>query len=113
MSAAAIHTNTNASFQPEVEWFLRGKSWVWTSLRRGRFVPSFRRRNVVEDTNELVQRLSTSAGIIMEDSSPDAVSRLSTDPVEVEARLAELEQAMRDAATLLQAAQVLARRNIC
>jgi hypothetical protein len=67
---------------------------------------------VVDDSNELVQRLSTAAGILMEDNSPDAVSRLSADPAEVEARLAALEQAMSDAVTLLQAARVLARREL-
>lgn len=67
---------------------------------------------MVDDSNELVQRLSTAAGILMEDNSPDAVSRLSADPAEVEARLAALEQAMSDAVTLLQAARVLARREL-
>jgi hypothetical protein len=66
----------------------------------------------VEDSNELVTRLSTAAGIIMEDSSPVAISLLPTAPDELEARLAELEQAMLDATILLQAARVLARRNI-
>jgi hypothetical protein len=67
---------------------------------------------VDEDTNELVARLSTAAGIIMEDSSPDAVSRLPKTKRKIEARLRDLEQATGDATTLIQAAQVLARRNI-
>jgi len=66
----------------------------------------------VDDTNELVTRLSTAAGIIMEDSSPIAISQLPTAPDELEARLSELEQATRDATILLQAARVLARRDI-
>lgn len=65
-----------------------------------------------EDTNELVARVSTAAGIIMEDNSPVAVSRLPKARRKVEARLTDLEQATRDANTLIQAAQVLARRNI-
>lgn len=111
-SATAIHMDSNASFQPEVEWFLHSKSWVWTSFGRGRFVPSSRRRDVVDDSNELVQRLTTLAGILMEDSSPDAVSVLPKEPADAEARLAELEEAMRDAAVLLQAARILQRRDL-
>jgi ElaB/YqjD/DUF883 family membrane-anchored ribosome-binding protein len=67
---------------------------------------------VDEDTNELVARLSTAAGIIMEDSSPVAVTRLPKSRRKIEARLDDLEQATRDANKLIQAAQVLARRNI-
>lgn len=66
----------------------------------------------MDDSNELVQRLTTLAGILMEDSSPDAVSVLPTDPAGAEARLAELEEAMRDAAVLLQAARILQRRDL-
>ncbi len=65
-----------------------------------------------KDTNELVARLSTAAGIIMEDGSPVAVSRLPRSRRKVEVRLGDLEQATRDANLLIQAAQVLARRNI-
>ncbi len=65
-----------------------------------------------EDTNELVARLSTAVGIIMEDSSPVAVTRLPKTQRKIEARLCDLEQATRDANMLIQAAQVLARRNI-
>ncbi len=65
-----------------------------------------------DDMNELVARLCTAAGIIMEDSSPVAVTRLPRAKRKIEARLAELEQATRDANMLIQAAQVLARRNI-
>jgi hypothetical protein len=67
---------------------------------------------VDKNTNELVARLSTAAGIIMEDSSPVAVSRLPKARRKVEARLTNLDQATRDANTLIKAAQVLARRNI-
>lgn len=64
------------------------------------------------EDNELVQRLSTMAGIIMEDMSPTAVSHLPSEPTDVQAMLTNLEQAMQDAATLLQAAQVLVRREL-
>lgn len=66
----------------------------------------------MEGSNELVQRLSTAAGIIMEDTSPTAVSRLPSEPADVETQLAELEQAMRDATVLLQAARILTRRDL-
>lgn len=65
-----------------------------------------------EDTNELVARLSTAAGIIMEDSSPIAITHLPRARRKIEARLASLEQATGDASLLIQAARVLARRNI-
>jgi len=67
---------------------------------------------VNEDTNELVARLSVAAGIIMEDSSPVAVTRPPKGRRKIEARLGDLEQATRDANMLIQAAQVLVRRNI-
>jgi hypothetical protein len=71
------------------------------------------RRTVVdEDTNELVARRSTAAGIIMEDNSPVAAARLPKARRKIEARLADLEQATRDANKLMQAAQVLTRRDI-
>ena len=66
----------------------------------------------MDETNELVARLCTAAGIIMEDTSPIAVSRLSPKAEKVRATLSNLEQATRDANLLVQAAQVLARRNI-
>ena len=66
----------------------------------------------MDDSNELVQRLTTLAGILMEDSSPEAVSVLPKVPADAEARLAELEEAMRDAAVLLQAARILQRRDL-
>ena len=65
-----------------------------------------------KDTNELVARLSTAAGIIMEDGAPLAVTRPPKARRKVEARLAELEQAARDVDMLIQAARVLTRRNI-
>lgn len=65
-----------------------------------------------EDTNELVARLCTAAGIIMEDSSPIAITRLPKAKRKIEARLDNLEQATGDANLLIQAARILARRTI-
>ena len=65
-----------------------------------------------DDTNELAERLSTAAGIIMEDYGPIAITALPPTAVEIEARLRDLEEATRDATLLFQAAQVLTRRNI-
>jgi hypothetical protein len=74
--------------------------------------PCRRRVAVDEDTNELVARLCTAAGIIMEDSSPIAITRLPKAKRKIEARLANLEQATGDAYLLIQAARILARRTI-
>jgi hypothetical protein len=64
------------------------------------------------DTNELVERLSAAAGMIMEGCSPVALTPLSNDRDEVEERLVELDLACKDAGMLIGAAQVLARRDI-
>lgn len=64
------------------------------------------------DTNELVERLSAAVGMIMEDSSPVALTPLPSSTEAAEARLRDLDQACRDASVLMQAAQVLSRRGI-
>ncbi|TMJ20529.1 MAG: hypothetical protein E6G92_12575 [Alphaproteobacteria bacterium] len=64
----------------------------------------------MDDATELVLRLSTAAGMIMEDACPMAISVPT--PGGMNPNLADLEQATRDANLLIQAAQVLARRNI-
>jgi hypothetical protein len=66
----------------------------------------------VADTNELVERLCAAVGMIMEDSSPLALTPLPSTDEEVEARLRNLDHACQDVGTLIQAAQVLARRGI-
>jgi hypothetical protein len=72
-----------------------------------------RGENAVDaDTNELVTRLSTAVGMIMEDHFHVAVSQLGPTADEVDATLDVLERATRDANLLVVAAQVLARRNI-
>ena len=57
-------------------------------------------------------RLSAAAGMIMEDVRPTALTPLSEDSEEVEERLVHLDLACKDAGILIQAAQVLARRDI-
>lgn len=64
------------------------------------------------DTNELVERLSAAVGMIMEDSSPVALTPLPSSAEEAEARLRDLDQACQDVSTLMQAARVLSRRGI-
>lgn len=64
------------------------------------------------DTNELVARLSAAAGMIMEDAGPTALTPLPDDDEQVEERLVHLYLACKDAGRLIQAAQVLARRDI-
>jgi hypothetical protein len=65
---------------------------------------------VSENENELVLRLSTAAGIIMEDACPLAVSQPPAG--HLADRLAVLERATRDANLIIRAAEVLAVRNI-
>ncbi len=64
------------------------------------------------ETNELVDRLRSAAGIIMEDTSPLALSPMPSTSEEVDTRLRELDKACRDAGTLIHAAQILVRRGI-
>lgn len=64
----------------------------------------------MDDATELVLRLSTAAGMIMEDACPVSISVPA--PGSMNPNLADLEQATRDANLLIQAAQVIARRNI-
>lgn len=64
------------------------------------------------DTNEMVERLSAAVGMIMESGSSAALTPLPHDEEEVEERLFDLELACKDANILIQAAQVLARRDI-
>jgi hypothetical protein len=66
----------------------------------------------VAETNELVERLSTAAGIIMEESSSVALTPLPPTSEGIEAKLRDLDRACQDASALVQAALVLARRSI-
>jgi hypothetical protein len=63
-----------------------------------------------DNENELVLRLSTAAGIIMEDACPLAVSQPPAG--QLGDRLSVLERATRDANLLIRAAEVVAIRNI-
>jgi hypothetical protein len=64
----------------------------------------------MDDTNELVARLTTAAGIIMEDSC--AVAITVHPPDRIATALDELEQATSDANSLIKAARILAARDI-
>lgn len=64
----------------------------------------------MDDATELVLRLTTAAGMIMEDACPVAIS-VPAQAV-MKPHLSDLEQATRDANLLIQAAQVVARRRI-
>jgi len=67
---------------------------------------------VDEDSNELVARLCTAVGIIMEDTAPLAISRTASAGPQVQESLEVLEAAGRDITALVRAAQVAAQRNI-
>ena len=82
------------------------------SGRRGRAPLPRAGGTSVADTNELVERLSAAVGMIMEDSSSIALTPMPRMEEEVEERLRDLDQACKDASALVQAAQVLSRREI-
>jgi hypothetical protein len=65
---------------------------------------------VDDEMMELIGRLTTAAGIIMEDSSPGALRRHRGTYSDVDAALTQLEHATQDASILIQAARVVARR---
>lgn len=64
----------------------------------------------MDDANELVARLTTAAGIIMEDASPVAITVHPTDRISLV--LDELERATSDANSLIKAARILAARDL-
>lgn len=64
----------------------------------------------MDDTNELVARLTTAAGIIMEDACPVAITV--HPPDRIATALDELERATSDANSLIRAARILAVRDI-
>ena len=64
----------------------------------------------MEDTNELVARLTTAAGIIMEDACPVAITV--HPPDRIATALDELEHATSDANSLIKAARIFAVRDI-
>jgi hypothetical protein len=63
---------------------------------------------MVTDASDLVARLCTIAGTIMEDVSPIALAN-ATDPSTIEATLRELQRAAQDIAALASAAEVVGR----
>lgn len=64
----------------------------------------------MDDTNELVARLATAAGIIMEDACSVAITV--HPPDRIATVLDELERATGDANSLIKAARILAVRDI-
>jgi hypothetical protein len=64
----------------------------------------------MDDTNELVARLTTAAGIIMEDACPVAITVHPPDRIAI--ALDELKRATSDANSLIKAARILAARDI-
>lgn len=64
----------------------------------------------MDDTNELVARLTTAAGIIMEDACPAAITVHPAGRVSIV--LDELERATSDANSLIKAARILATRDL-
>ena len=65
---------------------------------------------MADDLTRSIASLCVTAGMLMEDIIPDAISRLTSDAAERGAMLADLRQASADIAVLLAAAEVLHRR---
>jgi hypothetical protein len=59
------------------------------------------------ETADLIQRLCTKAGMIMEDASVDALMLGATDPQTISARLMRIAEAAEDISTIVAAARVL------
>ena len=64
----------------------------------------------MDETNELIARLTTAAGIIMEDACPVAITV--HPPERIATALDQLERATGDANLLIKAASILATRDI-
>lgn len=64
----------------------------------------------MDDTHELVARLTTAAGIIVEDACPIAITV--HPPDRIATALGQLERATGDANLLIKAARILATRDI-
>ena len=65
---------------------------------------------MADQLSQCIARLCVTAGMLMEDLSPDAVSSLSSDQADRSAKLGKLRQAGTDIAELLATAEVLDRR---
>lgn len=64
-----------------------------------------------EDDIELVMRLCTRAGMLMEDASADAIGAAGADPAELVTIVEKLEQATRDILAVVLAASAVVRRS--
>ena len=65
---------------------------------------------MADELTRSIARLCVTAGMLMEDIIPEAISTQTSDLVERGTKLAELHQASADIAALLAAAEVLHRR---
>ena len=65
---------------------------------------------MADELTRSIARLCVTAGMLMEDISPDAICRLTSDFAERGTKLADLRQASADIAALLAAAEALHRR---
>jgi hypothetical protein len=65
---------------------------------------------MADELTRSIARLCVTAGMLMEDITPDAIDRLTSDAAERGKKLADLRQASADIAVLLAAAEVLQRR---
>ena len=65
---------------------------------------------MADELTRSIARLCVTAGMLMEDITPDAIGRLTSDVAERGTKLADLRQAGADIAALLAAAEVLHRR---
>ena len=94
---------TNARGSVEVQWKLHcAKSCVWTSLRSSGVV-----RIMDDDTAELIARVCTRVGIIMEDASVSALTIGAKDRTAMPFVLAELELDAARISALVAAAKAL------
>jgi hypothetical protein len=65
---------------------------------------------MADELTESIARLCVTAGMLMDDITPDAIGRLTLDVAERGTKLADLRQVGADIAALLAAAEVLHRR---
>lgn len=95
--------NTNAPFQREVEWKLDVKSWLWTLGH------SVSRSVDMDDVDELVIRLCTQIGTIMEDTSIVALTIRGLSGSKRAEAIAEMSTAADHIWRLIEATRVLSR----
>ena len=80
----------------------RRESWIWTWRQEARFITA-----MDEDDADLIERLCTRAGMIMEDASVDALTLQNVPPDQRSVALAKLASAASQIAALVHAAASL------